>query len=351
MKLVSFAKCFAVAALAVASMGAFAQNVPTWKTGADVVASTPVVSGVSSWYFNDSVFPYLPSADGSTNILFWGDAWAHRYAGPDLMHMQPSPGTLVTRVRVGGLPSDSTAYDSNGDWMNEAHRLSDGSLVAFVHAENHNFATGTGQWNSTGLWISEDDGYTWTDYGRVVGSPQPTNGTDSGLFGGLNMSEGPIWDAVNQRWFGLDGQVPFVSYDVHGMPGTWLAKDSSGNFTIKVDPTKPLSGATKVVGLPSSIAGGSISWNTYLDEYVMVYTCNGDNTNVHISFSLDGMAWGGNGIVAWEPSGGTVSYPQIVGSTDQLGGQTLFLVYDRQPATGGNNKDIVARQVTLTLPQ
>lgn len=338
------------AVLTAASLGAHAQVVPTFAVGPDVVVPTPVVSGGSAYYFNDSVFPYLPSEDGTTNILFWGDAWAHRYSGPDILHMQPSPGTLVTRTRIGGLPSDDTAYDSNGDWMNEAHRMSDGSLVAFVHAENHHFTTGSGQWNSTGLWISEDDGNSWTDYGQVAGDPKPA----AGQFGGWNYDIGPIWDTVNSRWIAYCGNTPFVSRDPHGMPGTWYAKDTTADFTIPMNPTKKLTGYTTEPSLPSSMSGGSISWNTYLNEYVIVYQENGDSNNARIAFSADGLHWVGNVELTSEPTGGNISYMQLIGTTDQLGGQTMQLVYDRQPAVGNrygkNNKDIVTRTLTFTLP-
>ncbi len=327
----------------VAAASAAGPYVPTFTVGHAQVVPTPHVSGVDTNAFNDSVFPFLPSQDGSTMILFWGDGWAHRYAGPDLMHMQPAPGTLVTRTRAPGVPSGPNAYDYNGDWMNEAHRMADGSLVAFVHAENHIFSDGVyGEQNSTGLWISTDDGYSWTDYGQVVGSLKPANG---GGYHGSNLNVGPIWDEKNSRWLGYDGQVPYVSKDPHGMPGTWFAKDSNEQFTIPVDPTVSHIGATAVDSLPAKTNGGNLSFNSYLNEFVMVYQCNGDNTNVHISFSKDGLNWGGNTILAWESSPGTASYPQLIGTTDQAGGQDMQLVYERTPPTGHNRKDIVTRPV------
>ena len=165
--------------------------------------------------------------------------------------MQPSPGTLVARTRIRGLRSDDTAYDANGDWMNEAHRMSDGSLVAFVHAENHHFTTGSGQWNSTGMWISEDDGNSWTDYGQVVGDPKPA----VGQFGGWNYDIGPILETVNSRWIAYCGNAPFVFNEPHDMPGTWYAKDTSANFTIPMNPTV----APQSISMPARRSGSSCS--------------------------------------------------------------------------------------------
>ena len=330
---------------------------PAYAFGADTLI--PVRGDkTATWAINDSVFPYLPNADGSGHLAFWGDATVRRYAGADLLDLAPTAAAdtgLATVAYADGVDSSpQDGWAANGRWMLTATRIVDGSLVAFVHGENHQFADNSKgfEWNSTGVLTSQDDGFTWIDHGPVIGSPKPSVGRN----GGLNMTE-VVWDAANQRWLGYAGKVPFVSADPHGMPGTWYGyyDDGKGHagFTQRIDPasaTPPLSSAP---GLKNyGVTYGGLTYNRYLRQYILTWMNNGDTRNVQAIFSPDGLNWesGSQRVLASEPAGIQVSYPFIVGDTDTLSGQDCYLVYMRQPPSGtraasGLRKDMILRSI------
>ena len=330
---------------------------PAYAVGADTLV--PVQGDkTDTWAINDSVFPYLPNADDSGYLAFWGDATVRRYAGADLLDLAPTPAAdtgLATVAYADGVDSSPQGgWAANGRWMLTATRIADGSLVAFVHGENHQFADNSKgfEWNSTGVLTSQDDGFTWIDHGPVIGSPKPSIARN----GGLNMTE-VVWDAANRRWLGYAGKVPFVSTDPRGMPGTWYGyyDDGKGHagFTQRIDPasaTPPLSNAP---GLRNyGVTYGGLTYNRYLRQYILTWMNNGDTRNVQAIFSPDGLNWeaGSQGVLASEPAGVPVSYPFIVGDTDTLSGQDCYLVYMRQPPSGtraasGLRKDMILRSI------
>ena len=330
---------------------------PAYAVGADTLV--PVQGDkTDTWAINDSVFPYLPNADGSGYLAFWGDATVRRYAGADLLDLAPTPAAdtgLATVAYADGVDSSpQDGWAANGRWMLTATRIADGSLVAFAHGENHQFADDSKgfEWNSTGVLSSQDDGFTWIDHGAVIASPKPSVGRN----GGLNMTE-VVWDASNQRWLGYAGKVPFVSTDPHGMPGTWYGyyDDGKGHagFTQRIDPASATPSLSSAPGLKNyGVTYGGLTYNRYLRQYILTWMNNGDTRNVQVIFSPDGLHWesGSQKVLASEPTGVEVSYPFIVGDTDTLSGQDCYLVFMRQPPAGtptasGLRKDMILRPI------
>lgn len=99
-----------------------------------------------------------------------------------------------------------------------------------------------------------------------------------------------MWDAENKRWimyFNEHWMGLAISTDPNGMPGSWSKWNGwtygynqpglGGSFV-------PLPGLADVPG-----ANPSISWNTYLSKFVMVYS--GWDYKLHISASHDGIQW------------------------------------------------------------
>ncbi|HLA72331.1 MAG TPA: Ig domain-containing protein [Steroidobacteraceae bacterium] len=304
-------------------------------------------AATDTYYINDSVFPWLHSADNNQRLAFWGDAKILRYAGTGFDDMKPTSNKsngAVTLTYAPGVDHDyATGWGADGHWMLTATRTTDGALVAFVHGENHTFDDGVyGEWNSTGLLTSQDDGLTWVDQGAVIGSPKPAKHGD----GGLNMTE-VVWDAVNQRWLGYGGGVPFISNDPYGMPGTWYGYYNNG-FTQYIDvnaPTPPLSSAP---GLKDAkVKWGGLTYNTYLQQYILTWMA--DDKTVQAAFSPDGLNWKAmdkNGLFK-EQAPYSATYAFIVGDTDTSSGQDCFLVYMRSPHTApnNNNKDMIRRPI------
>jgi hypothetical protein len=306
------------------------------------------VAGKKTWYVNDSVFPFMPARSTTGVLAFLGDAIVMRYAGPDIEHLTPPENDAV--VTTTPAPGVDSSWHRDGGWMLTATRRPDGTLVAFVHGENHKFADGKyGEWNSTGVWTSTDDGQTWTDWGEAVGSKQPA----VHAFGGFAMNE-CVWDAANKRWLGYCGSHPVMSADPLAKPGTWFAYHD-GTFSEPIDPNGTPPKFSTAPGLEKAgVTWGGLTYNSYLKEYVMTWMAGGQK--VTAAFSPDGVTW--NHVTALFQSDETgkphddISYPFIVGDTDTTSGQNCWLVYMYHPVgktISGHNKDMMRRPVHFEL--
>jgi hypothetical protein len=331
--IVTFLASFAVASLAVAQ-----DATPKFTVGEPHII--PVL-GKKTYYVNDSVFPLLPAKDGKGVIAFWGDAIVMRYTGPDLDHLTPPANDEV--VKVTPTPGVSPDWHRNGGWMLSTTRLPDGSLVAFVHGEDHEFADGLkgGEWNSTGVWTSNDDGVSWIDHGEAVGSQKPAVHQTAGMA----MNE-TIWDPVNQRWIGYNSRYVFISKDPHALPGTWFGyKD--GKFSEPVDVNAPMPPLTPAPGLEhANVTWGGLTYNSYLKKFVRTW---GNGDVVMIAFSNDCVTWFGVSVLfkTTEPKT-DISYPFLLGETSTSSGQDCQLIYMFHPVgktVSGHIKDMISRPV------
>ncbi len=307
----------------------------------------PVI-GKNTWYVNDSVFPWLPDKAGTGRVAFWGDGCVIRYSGPDILHLAP-PADNKT-VTVTDAPGTNGDWHRNGGWMLTATRTDDGTLVGFVHGEDHQFAdTKYGEWNSTGVWTSQDDGVTWINQGEVVGRKKP----DVHGFGGMALNE-CLWDAAHKRWLGYSGPYAFVSSDPHAMPGTWRGYHD-GDFTQPVDVNADMPALTPAPGLEhAGVTWGGLTYNSYLKQYIMTWETG---KAMKAAFSPDGVNWGPvtTLVDGTAPGGlnGDVSYTFIAGDTVTISGQDCYVVYMLYPATGkaasGNRKDMIRRPLHFKL--
>ncbi|MQA40751.1 putative Ig domain-containing protein [Rugamonas aquatica] len=344
---------------------------PIFNVGQDVVVPT---AGSTShdfysptYYINDSIWPWLPNKDGTGYIAFWAAAKPQRYSGPDLFHLvQPKNSQTImnTMIYAPGVDhSWATGPAANGIWMQSATRTSDGTIVATAHAESHQFANGDiGEWYSTLLLTSQDDGITWTNYGPIVASSKNTvPSAPTKIFGGLNMYT-VIWDASNQRWLGYGataassngktsytGHVTaYVSYDPKAMPGTWYGY-YKGAFTQRIDVNAPPPALSPLPGLPNAfITAGSLTYNNYLKQYIFMWMVDGHDQQINAAFSVDAVHWG-PAITFFTESTTPVLhkayYPFILGDTSTISGQDAYLIYMRSPNTTLNVTDIISRKI------
>lgn len=346
-------------------------------------------NGVNNGYYaNDSSLPTIMSKDGFNVLVFMGDGWASRLSGPNLESLYgpvlktgTGPlGNQVPNVGTGGIsytgginvtagPNFSNygnatgPYNYTGSWMQSVARTSDGWLVALVHGENHIFAqpspfngSNVGQWESTAIWISKDDGINWVDQGIIVGTPQAAQPliTSNGVIGQGGTVDEITWDPINQRWFGFMGNAPRASWDPHAMPGTWYAMDKCGNFTISTLPNSGWAGTDQKLPSmdPNVVSYGNITWNTFLGEFVYTFISNGKNY-VNAAFSRDGMHW--SPVVAlFKPESyvTAATYSTLLGDNynDQVTGRSNTLSVELQPAKSGRNKDMVTSQIVFGIP-
>ncbi|MBY4830345.1 hypothetical protein [Burkholderia dolosa] len=371
---------------------------PSLTVGDAQRIAIPPCTGVANnvWQINDSIWPLVTLNDGSGVMTMLGDAQPFRYTGPDIFHLN-CVGTKQT-FNVNGesktftvgqtvLASDGVTpqspyppnrYNSAGTWVQAGGYAPDGStLVMLTHNEVHTFSQATagvictgsngskymtttnqGQWNSSGLWTSTDNGKTWIDQGQIAGiriPPGPPT-TNCGI-GGAGMSV-IVWDPVHSRWLGYGGQTPYVSYATIPVAGTWYGLDPADgtltNFTVPILPDMPSKPALGVAsGLSSAVSASGLIYNTYLKMFVMVYQSSGANSSVSLRFSYDGVNWSpytASTIVYTAPfkPGSTTSrywltYRGIVGSGSSMTcGQDCYLTFmSGSPTQSGNYVDFM----------
>lgn len=378
------------------NVGVASQPIRPWN-GA-VVFDGNTGYGGNSYYMNDSSVPLVMSKDGRNILAFLGDGWPSYYIGPDpwaLNNPPIPPGVDTTKCKTappsgwqgatcGTLMQPATGYNGmlghttgpynlTGSWLLQANRAPDGTLVALIHGENHVYAQtaydpytnaneNIGQFDSSGIWTSSDDGMHWIDTGIAAGEWQPsaptfnTNGV-VGTGGGMGAF---AWDPINNRWLGIAGTKLMVSYDPHGVGGTWYGMDNCGNFTIPVIPTQPTSSdwTTTVQPMQSwaSAAGtttdtitglgpASLSWNTYLNEFILIATNSTQLNTVMAFYSRDGIWWT-HSQVLYTPGAQSklqsgLWYASLVGPTwsNGLTAQRNTIVYETSP-TGPWRADI-----------
>jgi hypothetical protein len=293
------------------------------------------VRGQDTYWINDSVFPFLPDKTGAGRLAFWGDGVVRRYAGPDIDHLAPAPDG---KVPVENAPGKDRRWFANGTWMLTATRAADGVLVGFVHGEDHKFADGQyGEWNSTGVWTSNDDGVSWVNQGEAIGSRKP----DVHAISGLAMNE-CLWDAGNKRWLGYSGPYAFVSTDLHALPGTWRGYNN-GAFSQPIDVSAPQPPLTPAPGLEhAGVTWGGLTYNSFLKQFIMTWV---RGRSIRVTFSSDGLHWGRVTTLFRDRN---ISYASIIGETDTRCGQDCSLVYMYTPpgkTISGNRKDMMRRPV------
>jgi hypothetical protein len=323
-----------------ASQAAATAPAPRFTVGE---ASLVPVRGSGTWYINDSVFPYLRDRTGAGHLAFWGAGRVRRYAGAGLDALAPASeradGAVTVTYAPGVDASKDNGWDYNGDWMLTATRAVDGTLVAFVHGENHQFKDGRyGEWNSSGVWTSEDDGRTWINHGQVVASPKP----DRAAFGGLGLSE-VIWDPLHHRWLGYGGGRPFISTDAHAAPGTWYGYHD-GTFGQHIEVGAPVPPLSEAPGLErANVTWGGLTYNDYLGQFILTWMPFGSTRTILAAFSPDGLHWGAVTTLFAETAPDAASYPLIVGDSDTRSGQDCFLVYMRTRHLSADRLDMVRR--------
>lgn len=284
------------------------------------------------YYANDSRFPYLPNSNGTAMITFWVCGANFRSTGPDLAHMGP---IAPTNAVLTGTPG---AYDNGGIWLLNAIRRPDGVIMAFFHAEDHGCTPYT-EWNSMGVALSHDDGVTFTKLGQIIGSPNPCRG-----FGGLAANTA-VWDDTRQAWLAWGGSHVFRSTDPDAAPGTWRGYDTNGQFTVAL-PCTNLAALGHLPGYDGRGPCQSVTWNTHLQRYLMVYQRWGNTREALVASSPDGLRWTPHGALYTAPAGEEIAYPFILGETGERSSRSAWLVYMRGPGTQpGQRRDLVRRSL------
>lgn len=290
-------------------------------------------------YWPDGKISVVEDAATGRFALYWGEKYSFRTEAES-----PFPeghiNQLKPSARVFGIGFDTTpGFTDGGAWFIGVHRLLDGRLAGFFHAES-----GWGSleaYKSIGVAYSSDNGQTWTKGEKIlsVEYPKPSDPRWSGLGDAC-----VVYDEKRRHFMcyysayihGEDYKMSMaVSNDPAGAPGTWQKWDGQ-DFTITGTNPKTGTGGTdhKIVGLSSHAgANPSVMWNRFLERWVMVYA--GWDEVLYMSASVDGITWE-RPIALSNIEEETARYPNLIGATgDLVGGREIKMYYGRNQNQAG----------------
>lgn len=296
-------------------------------------------------WFPDGHITVLPLVGGgSAWIMFWAEFESYRTTG---MSQYPEDHrTMRPDEPVIGERGDWEGWDNGGSWLMSVHRLSGNDLIGFYHAEDHWCCPRNAEgiaWKSIAVTYSYDNGVTWEPGEQIItgSTPRPDEPTWGGAGDGV-----VIWDAINERWvaFYSDQMIHMaISEDPLARPGTWY-KWYEGEFS---EPglggqNTPLPGLDLIAG-----ANPSVHWNTYLNEWIMVYH-GWDPAEIYISGSQDLIHWYTPQSIIVSSQEGRAWYPTIIGDTDVQAGESARIYYADLAADWGS-RDFVVQDITFVI--
>jgi hypothetical protein len=267
---------------------------------------------------------------GAQTLFSWGNGAGVVFGN------SPYP-ELIQGSSINVYTSPAQTFESRGVWLRDIlpvshpyHPSNTQELITFYHAESD----WTGPHTKTvGVSYSHDGGRSWTAGSQILTPNAYTSGV-----GISSADEGAIYDPVNKRWVimftaidpspNISGHLSeAVSSDPLGAPGTWF-KLYNGAFT-----QPGLQG--QETSLPAVqgqgyISSPCVSWNSYLNEWVMIADWGG--VGEALMTSTDLINWstpvklmdGKNlGFI-----GGWSAYPTLIGSRDdKITEQTSHLYF------------------------
>ena len=334
----TFINKIAALLLLTASIDTSAQE--DWDVAIGPPMLVPIPTNPVHYYSNDSRFPFLSNSDGTANITFWVDGLNFRSLGASLDTMGP---IQPTNSVLSGPPG---TFDNGGAWLLNAIRRPDGVIVGFYHAEDHSAVPRT-EWNSMGVALSNDDGASFRKLGQIIGIPNRGHGN-----GGLAANT-VVWDHLAGRWLAWGGAYAFESTNTDARPGTWRGYDTNGQFTVAV-PCDNIDHLGRLPGLDGNCSSQAVTWNDCLNCYLMLYTRWGDEREVFVATSTNGIVWSHPRTLLMMPVDEKLAYPFIIGATGERAGADAWLIYQRTPPTQpGRYRDMIQRKIHFktTKPQ
>jgi len=315
-------------------------------------------------YTPDEHMPFLRQTDGTFKL--WasggGSYGAYLFHTPDLFSLG-APTTVF-----GPSGAGTTAFDADYAGPGSIFPAANGTdLLMIYHAENHLFSgvdyAGAPFYAGIGLARSHDGGVTWVRQGEIVSGHDPQQPTQApqgaGALTPTAVESGAFIYLVFRE---IDLQSQVAGYGIarapvssDGAPGSWqkYAQGSfstpglGGSFTplnIVLDPT-----------VPGDMRQPHVSFNTYLNQYVMVTVGNG---GIYVLTSPDLLTWT-PGIVALAApvpdSTATNSdvknwYPTLVSPSqpsDELTAQSGFLYYAKFLGDGTSDHYLYRQAFTI----
>ena len=282
---------------------------------------------------------YTVLSEDSTVWMFWPGQDSYRSSGTSIFEMY-EPVKVLPR-------GPSGSFDSGGAWLYTVLRGSEDRMLGFYHAEDRTFPLSPGSdfiaYKSIARCVSEDLGLTWKNREQILTAhaPKPKRAKWSGL-----GDHCIVWDPASRRlvcFFQEEGYLSMAaSSDSQGRAGTWR-KWYRGGFT-----EPGLGGRATALPAFAKHPGGnpSVLWNTYLERWLITWhTWRGD---LWISSSTNLMDWSPPKILLKRPwPRGRVWYPTLIGQSDKIGGENLWLLYAEFPVAENSERHFLARKLRL----
>lgn len=302
-------------------------------------------------YFPDGKISIIKDEVAEKYIAFWAEAVNFRTEA-NTPYLEDHISQVKSENSVFGIGfNQQDGFNDGGSWFMGVHKLSDGRLAGFFHAESH-WPVGIGAYKSLGVAYSSNNGHTWTDANKIlnVNYLKPSAAQWSGLGDGCVVYNEKRGQFICYYSASADGDYRIcmaASSDPAGAPETWK-KWNGSNFT--ADGYNSISGVggidTQITGL-QSIAGAnpSVHWNSYLQKWIMVY--HGWEQVVYMSSSNDGLVWE-NPIALTDLSRERAWYPNLIGDNgDATGSKVLKLYYALNQNESTGIRELAVRTLTF----
>ena len=286
-------------------------------------------------YWPDGKLCFLPETDGSGWVCYWGEGDTFRTKAATT-HLEDHIANNNWQRVMGKSVNQIDGFNDGGSWIIGIHRLDDGKLVGFFHAESW-WSFGDGAHKSIGVTYSTDNGLTWEPGKCILASsyPKPQEAAWTGLGDGC-----VVWNEERKQYIcyfqevEAGGMCMAASSDPEGTAGTWKKWDGK-DFTIEGCNQETLTGGKGVMIKNIDIVPGSspsVMWNEYLNCWMMTYAKWGGD--VYLSHSKDGIEWSKPILLLTEPI--KPLYPNLVSDNgDVIGGMNLRLYYSRNQGKYG----------------
>ena len=298
-------------------------------------------------YWPDGKLSVVKDETSGKYICFWGEKYSYRTEA-DTPYPEDHISQVIVANRVFGQGiNDIDGFNDGGSWFIGVHKLTDGRLAGFFHAESHWPGDGIA-YKSVGVAYSSDNGKTWTSGEKIlnVDYPKPTTPTWSGLGDGCvvyNEKLGKFICYYSAHIQDEDFKICMAASDaIDGASGSWRKWDGN-DFTISgFDANTGLGGVDhKIEGL-SSISGAnpSVMWNSYLKRWVIVYASWG--RAIYMSTSEDGLNW--EIPIKITEKDEIATYPNLISSKGDLEGNYVIRLY-----YGSNQNDLGVRDFAYRI--
>jgi hypothetical protein len=314
----------------------------SWTLGAPSLPPLPAaLASDASFAFPGSAFASLGDGDGKSQLLLYtaGGATYRVVGAPPFPAGAPSPTTPVLSAGPSG------AIDASGNWLVAAFRTGASSLLGFTRAESAEFNCSAAPpgvaWRTGAIVTSDDDGASWSRRGAAILDDMPCSPHAGGSAFASVLPNG-------SGYLAWGGCTAYRSLDSGAAVGSWF-RWFDGHFGAGFSEPGIEGMSSCLQGLPYGAMNPSVSFNAFLNSYVMVLSVQGDAQTLWIAVSTDGVqAWSAPAVLLRVAPPATLAWGSLVGSSNaSVSERVATLVYAATPPTGKRSVDWVARSLTF----